>query len=787
MKFLKSLIKVVVLASLISSAWAEDVTIHLKWYHKFQFAGYYAAIKQGYFEDEGYNVSLIEGGPHNNHVHQLINNTSQYAVLGSEALNALALGSPIVIVASIFQHAPEVLITLKSNQVTHISELKGKKLMLADKSVSGQIEAMLLKNNLSPDDYSKYNYNGDVTKLANDTVFAMYGYLSNEPYQLHQLGYEVDIFTPQDYGIDFYGDNLATTMNELENNPKRVAAIRRASIRGWNYAIDHPEEMIDYISALNTINPLPYNRKHQQYEATETIKLIDANKIPIGHSSPDRWVAMLDTFNEVTGGQAVFSDHTIYSEFHQDNIWAKKLLYAGLLSMFVIFILYVWNRTLRIKLTKAVNRLSKIAFKDTLTGMHNRSSMMLYIEKCRARNNSNMFMAILDISGLQQINKLEGFEKADNLIINVADTITKGTFKNSRSYSLYGGKFVLIASAPRQEEFTKKINIMINQVTSETPGIKLHSGATQMDFLLDNSSLTTQTEIALQHSKDSDSSALVFFSKSFSDKNEAREELLNEVEQGIRKQEFVAYYQPKIHYKTGIIVGAEALVRWDHPTKGTLPPVKFLPAVEKSPELMAQLETVIIENILSDANEIIAYFSGNTGFKISINLSSNEFNRKALADDLLAICHRMKVDPKYIEFELTESSMLEDLNAAINMVKQLQSVGFHVALDDFGTGYSSLAYIQNLPVNVIKLDYSFVKKIPGDIRSNYVVEHIISLAHQLGLMIVAEGVEQQIQLDYLGGLNIDMIQGFYFHKPMDLDSLLTLKLSESNYHPSTFI
>lgn len=113
MTLIKSLLAATMLVCLISPSWAEDVTIHLKWYHKFQFAGYYAAIKQGYFKEEGYNVSLIEGGPHNNHLHQLINNSSQYAVLGSEALNSLALGSPIVIVASIFQHAPEVLMTLK--------------------------------------------------------------------------------------------------------------------------------------------------------------------------------------------------------------------------------------------------------------------------------------------------------------------------------------------------------------------------------------------------------------------------------------------------------------------------------------------------------------------------------------------------------------------------------------------------------------------------------------------------------------------------------------------------
>ena len=184
---------------------------------------------------------------------------------------------------------------------------------------------------------------------------------------------------------------------------------------------------------------------------------------------------------------------------------------------------------------------------------------------------------------------------------------------------------------------------------------------------------------------------------------------------------------------------------------------------------------------MSEANELISYYKINSGFRLSINLSSIHFNQPSLVSDLLTSCHRFSVDPQYLEFELTESSMLEDLNLAIEISHDLQKAGFHVALDDFGTGYSSLSYIQNLPVNVIKLDYSFVKKIPQDIRSGFVVEHIISLAHKLGLIIVAEGVEEADQLDYLGNLNVDMIQGFYFYKPMPLEQACKLNLVVNNY------
>jgi len=760
---------------------ADDISIHLKWYHKFQFAGYYAAEMQGYFADEGHNITFIEGGPRNNHLHQLINGASDYAILGSESLNSLALGSPVIIVASIFQHAPEVLITLKSSGAKTLNDFKNQTLMLANPSIAGHVQAMLLKNDLREKDYKKFDYDGDVLKLINGNVFAMYGYLSNEPYQLHQLGYETDIFRPQDFGIDFYGDNLVTTQKELKDNPDRVAAIRRAVIRGWNYAIEHPEEIIDHILTKNTHNPMPYNREHQLYEADKTIELIDAQNIPLGYSSPDRWVAMVDTFNEVNGGQAVFKQDSIYDEFHQDNRWINYLFIAAIISSVIILALYIWNRTLKSRLNRAISGLEKAVFEDSLTGIKNRSALMLFMEETRIKKIDFLYLAILDISGLQKINKELGFNHADQLIKDVCIDLYKYKFKHSRIYSLYGGKFALVAPASRYENFADRINILVKQIEHLHESINIRSGAVRLDMNLDNSSLTTRAELALQYSKDIKAKTLELFDQSFLDRIEEKEALLTEVLAGIKDKEFIAYYQPKVNYLSGEIQGIEALIRWNHPTKGILLPGKFLPIVESSPEVMLQLEDAIFKSIMADANQLIEYFSTNSGFRISINLSSIQFNRESLVTDLLDICKSYQVDPNFIEFELTESSMLEDLDSAIDISNQLQAAEFKVALDDFGTGYSSLSYIQNLPVNVIKLDYSFVKKIPQDLRSGFVVEHIISLAHKLELEIVAEGVEEQDQLDYLGERKVDVIQGFYFFRPMPITDICQLPLVISNY------
>lgn len=768
---------------LLCSPWAlaEDISIHLKWYHKFQFAGYYAAELQGYFEDEGYQVNLIEGGPNKSHLHSLLNNKSEYAVLGGEALNALAVDSPIVIIASIFQHAPEVLITLKSNNLKQIAELEGKTLMLAPATISGNIEAMLLDNGLMAGDYTKLGYDGDVNNLINGNVFAIYGYISNEPYQIKQLGYDVNIFRPQDFYIDFYGDNLATTQSEVEDNPKRVAAIRRAVIRGWNYALKNPKEIIDHILEKDTNNPAPFNRQHQENEARETTEIIAADNFPIGYSSPDRWAAMFDIYNEVNNAQATFKESSIYHELHQDRSWIQYFLILAALALVLITVLYFWNRTLRTRLNSAIQGLEKAVFEDNLTGMKNRSALILFIEECRLKQRNDEYLAILDISSLQKINKEKGFRKADQIIMNVAAGLVKHKIKTSKVYSLYAGKFAVISKADKYESFEKKINLLIDQIIKENDSISLRSGAVKLDLSLDNSSLTTRAELALRHAKDTSAKKLICFDQSFSERIEKREKLLSDVLIGISKKEFIPYYQPKLNYQTGKIQGVEALIRWNHPDKGILLPGKFLPIVESAPEVMNQLETDILDSIMAEAETLIEHFAENTDFRISINLSSIQFNHESLVLDLLVACKRYNISPSHIELELTESLMLEDLGTAIKISNQLQAAKFRVALDDFGTGYSSLSYIQNLPVNVIKLDYSFVRRIPKDKRSGFVVEHIISLAHKLELEIVAEGVEEKDQLDYLGDLNVDIIQGFYFYRPMPLAEICKLELSVSNY------
>ncbi len=753
---------------------ADKITIQLKWYHKYQFAGYYAAQFKGYFEQEGLQVDLIEGGPAVNPQHQLINNQAQYATLGSEVVKSFAVGAPFIIVSSIYQHSPEVLITLESAKVTELSDLRGQAIMLNSDEVAGQIMAMLAQNGLRQGDYQAFKYDGNINLLADQTVAAIYGYISNEPYLLQQMGYPNRVFAPQDYGFDFYGDSLVTTQSELAEHPKRIEMVRRAVIRGWNYALENPQEVIDYILTLESKNPVPYDLNHQLYEAEQTAKLVDATNIPLGNTSADRWAAMFDTFNNYQAGQAKFLARYVYDPSVSDKHWQKKLLVIIAVVLACLAMMYFWNRSLRLKLNRAVEHLDKIAFEDKLTLLPNRSAMLLHFEEFRKLKKSDRYLALFDIANLQKVNKTQGFQKADQLIQQIGEMLEQKKASQDRCFSLYGGKFAIVGKATDRSEFERRMNQIILEITKALNSIKLHSGGIELDFSLDNSNLTIRGELALQHAKSVNAPLLVFFNKLIAENIERQEELYRRVREAIVYNEFVVFYQPKVNATTAKVEGVEALMRWQHPDDGLLTPFHFLPTVENFPELMEQLEDCILELIFSQIDSITHHFGATAGFRVSINLSSMQFNRPSLLDYLLTKCKRHNVNPEQIDLELTESSMLEDLETAINISQQLQSAGFHVSLDDFGTGYSSLSYIQNLPVNIVKLDHSFVKNIPQDTRSGYVVEHIVSLAHKLGLKIVAEGVEREEQLHYLDNLDVDLIQGYYFYKPMSISDLFEI-------------
>lgn len=258
----------------------EKVSLQLKWHHQFQFAGYYAALEKGFYRDEGLDVEIKDRDVSKNNIEQVLHGQSQYGIADSVLFLYQAQKEPIVIVAPIFQHSPNVLLTLKSSGIDSPYKLIGKRVAFYPNDADGlPILAMMHETGILKKGFKRVNSDFDFKDFISKKVDAHHGYLTNEPYALLQKGVETNIINPQHFGVDLYGDIFFTSQHELQEHPKRVAAMKRATIRGWEYALSHQEEIIRLIKTKYA----PQKSLDQlRFEAKGIESVISASTIPIG-------------------------------------------------------------------------------------------------------------------------------------------------------------------------------------------------------------------------------------------------------------------------------------------------------------------------------------------------------------------------------------------------------------------------------------------------------------------------------------------------------------------------
>ncbi|MTW20418.1 ABC transporter substrate-binding protein [Allochromatium palmeri] len=264
----------------------EAVRIQLKWYHQFQFAGYYAALEKGFFAEEGLDVELLERDPSKNNILQVYEGEAEYGVADSVLLLYQTSGLGLRIVAPIFQQSPSVLMTLASSGIETPQDLVGRRIRLYDNETDGfPLLAFLAEQGVLERGFTRQAFNPDFELLIRGDSDAMHGYAGNEPYRLRELGHEVRLFHPAHYGIDLYGDMLFTTEREAEQHPERIAAMRRAVLKGWEYALDHKEEIARLILEQ-------YSRRKSfaalMYEAQATEQAVARFSVPLGTLDPGR-------------------------------------------------------------------------------------------------------------------------------------------------------------------------------------------------------------------------------------------------------------------------------------------------------------------------------------------------------------------------------------------------------------------------------------------------------------------------------------------------------------------
>ena len=286
--------------------------------------------------------------------------------------------------------------------------------------------------------------------------------------------------------------------------------------------------------------------------------------------------------------------------------------------------------------------------------------------------------------------------------------------------------------------------------------------------------LLKRAETAMYEAKKSARGTSQFYQSSMSQETHEMLMLENDMHKAMANDEFIVYYQPQLDIEQNKIIGAEALIRWNHPEKGFISPGQFIPIAEESGTII-KLEEWIIDKALSEIKDLSQRWDIFMLDHIAINISTLHFLQPHFVEKLMLQIHKYGVKPEWIELEITESGLMRNITDAVKKIKELKNFGFSFAIDDFGTGYSSLSYLKELPVDTVKIDQSFIMNMYKSKGDATIVEAVIAIAEKFNFKVLAEGVEDKETLEALKKLKCDIYQGYYAHKPMpmkDFEKLL---------------
>ena len=314
---------------------AESIHLQLRWHHQFQFAGYYAALEKGYYKKAGLDVVIHNGTPERMPVNEVLQGQAQYGVANSELLLERLRGAPLVALAAIYQHSPSVLLARKEAEILSPDDLIGKKVMMLGQTVDADFIAMFSNENLDIKDIHINPSSFEIQDLIDGKVDAFNSYLTNEPYYLKQQGVEFTVLNPRNYGVDFYSDILFTTEDEIRHHPERVKAFRQASLEGWYYAMNHPQEIIELLLSHYKVSK---SKDHLEFEAVAMRSLIMPDVIDLGHMNPWRWRHMAETF--IQAGMAN-DDHLLPGFVYTSNTGVAKEKLMSYLKVTVIIAIII--------------------------------------------------------------------------------------------------------------------------------------------------------------------------------------------------------------------------------------------------------------------------------------------------------------------------------------------------------------------------------------------------------------------------------------------------------------
>jgi diguanylate cyclase len=478
-------------------------------------------------------------------------------------------------------------------------------------------------------------------------------------------------------------------------------------------------------------------------------------------------------------GGVAFDDHWLAISVAVATI---ALLAITLISMVFDAHLQSAARLHALRLEQANRGLIHQATHDPLTDLPNRS---LFIERLQQAvdeaDDATPLVGVMfaDLDRFNTVNDLRGHSDGDAILKQVASRLRDLALDVGTAARLGGDEFLILVRAADIQSIIDSANEIVRRLsqTYVVGTVEMHLTASLgiTTFPFDNSlpsGLISHADEAMYEAKHRGGNGIQFFVPGTTIFTPDRMQLENDLRHAVELGQLRLHYQPQVNIARGRIICLEALARWQHPVRGWIPPNEFIPLAEAS-DLIVSIGQWILEEACRQAQ--IWRGEGFADIRIAVNLSARQFRQPDVVSMIQQAIARHGLQPHNIEIELTESIVMSDADRSIETLHKLTSLGLHIAVDDFGTGYSSIGYLKRLPVSILKIDRSFIIDLGTSTKSNAIVKAVISLAHSLGMSVVAEGVETEAQLSHLRDFGCDQYQGYLFSRPqpaVDIGALL---------------
>lgn len=435
------------------------------------------------------------------------------------------------------------------------------------------------------------------------------------------------------------------------------------------------------------------------------------------------------------------------------------------------------------------NEMERLSLFDPLTGLANRNLFQYEAQQAvksyqqsnqRGAPTAKVGIILFDLDKFKRINDSLGHQLGDRLLSKVAERLKNATRSLGLVARLGGDEFAIlvrnIKNTKQLELLSQKINQLIRkpvQIDGNKIVVSSSIGASIIASQQGASDLIKHAEIAMYKAKEAGGNGYQLFDAAMATEAHRNLSLEAEIRRGFEQNEFTLYLQPKVNMDSEV-EGFESLIRWDNPDRGTVPPNDFIPAMEEM-GFISKLDNWVLE---ASCRQLHVWKELFPEISIAVNISSTHFTDRNFISFLQSCLQKYPIDPKRLELEITETLLMENMHAGLEVIGQIKALGVHIAIDDFGTGYSSLSYLKNLPVDTLKIDREFIRDIPESESDMQISSIIIFLAKQLGFKVVAEGVETSEQLVFLKANQCDLAQGFYFSKPIPAHKAIVMLESQ---------